>query len=63
MPGPFDRLLRDLGRVQARRAASLPTPRQLRKARSSLERLIGRAPMSRLTPLFQKLRQLESEVP
>lgn len=59
MPGPFDRLLHDLGRLQARRAASLPTPRQLRKARSSLERLIGKAPMSRLRPLFKTLRQLE----
>lgn len=59
MAGPFDRLLRDLGRVQARRAASLPTPRQLRKARTDLESMIGKAPMSRLRPLFKTLRQLE----
>ena len=62
MPGPFDRLLHDLSRVQARRAALLPTPRQLRKARADLESMIGKAPMSRLTPLFQTLRQLESDM-
>ena len=60
MPGPFDAVLADLCRVQIRRLREQPTTRQLRKARTDLERLIGRAPMSRLTPLFQKLRELES---
>ena len=63
MAGPYDATLAAMCRLQIRRLRQQPTPRQLRKARTDLERLIGRAPMSRLTPLFQKLRQLESEVP
>ena len=60
MPGPFDDVLGAMCRLQIRRLRESPTPRQLRKARSSLEGMIGKAPMSRLTPLFQKLRELES---
>ena len=62
MAGPYDGLLADLCRLQIRRLREgSPTPRQLRKARGQLQALIGRAPMSRLTPLFLKLRQLEDE--
>ena len=63
MPGPYDAVLADLCRVQIRRLCQQPTGAQLRKCRTDLESMIGKAPMSRLTPLFQKLRQLESEVP
>ena len=62
MRGPYAGVLRDLERLQARRAASVPTPRQLRKCRAELTGLIGRAPPGRLRPLFQKLLELESEV-
>ena len=59
MAGPYAAVLADLCRVQIRRLRQQPTPRQLRKARSSLEGMIGKAPMSRLRPLFKTLRQLE----
>ena len=61
MAGPYDDVLADLCRVQIRRLREQPTAAQLRKARSSLESMIDKVPMARLSPLFLKLRYLESE--